>query len=73
MSIAVTAPANPVLSAPLTVDQVTEFANLVSGVPAGKILRALVVQVQPNGTGRIQIQIQDPAAVKVVAPVSVVA
>ena len=58
MSIAVTAPANPVLSATLTAAQVAEFTALVGGIPAGKSARALVLQVKPDGTGQLQVQTQ---------------
>lgn len=58
-NVTVTAPANPPLNASLTEAQLAEFAALIGGIPSNKALRAIVIQISPDGTGRLQVQTQD--------------
>lgn len=51
-------PAAYPMTAELKVEQVQAFTSQVSGVPTGKTIRSVVVQIRPDGTGRLIVNIQ---------------
>lgn len=56
-SVAVAPPASP-LMATLTAAQVQAFTSQVSGVPTGKTIRTIMVQVRPDGSGQLIVNVQ---------------